>query len=109
VRQVVYTEGKDVPLDHPLAALPELVMCQALIHHKISFQAPSSWFPGVPTTLDGGVRLHHASAHKIRKGRAMLFCKVDNGLSCNSSIIATADKAFNSFPFEAWGPIASGE
>ena len=35
VRQVVYTKGKDVPLDHPLAALPELVMCQALIHHKI--------------------------------------------------------------------------
>jgi len=39
----------------------------------------------------------------------MLFCKLDNGFSCNSSIIATADKALNSFQFEARGPIASGE
>jgi len=53
VRQVMYTKCKDMPLDHPRAALPELVMCQALIHHKIIFPAPSSWFPGVPTTLDG--------------------------------------------------------
>jgi len=98
-----------MPLDHPLATLPELVMCQALIHHKISFPAPSSWFPGVPTTLDRGVRLRPTRAHKIGKGRAMLFCKLDNGFSCNSGIIATADKAFNSFQFEARGPIASGE
>jgi len=39
----------------------------------------------------------------------MLFCKLDNGFSCNSSIIATADKAFNSFQFDARGSIASGE
>ena len=39
----------------------------------------------------------------------MLFCKLDDGFSCNSSIIATADAAFNSFLFEARGPIASGE
>jgi len=67
----------------------------------------SSWFPWVPTTLDGGVRLRPTHAHKIRKGRAMLFCKIDDGFSCNSSIIATADVAFNSFQFEARGPIAS--
>jgi len=107
--QVMYTKGKDVPLDHPVAALPELVMCQALIHHKISFPAPSSWFQGVPTTLNGGVRLGPTHAHKIRKGRAMLFCKLDIGFSCNSSIIATAHKFFNSFQFEARGPITSGE
>jgi len=53
----MYTKGKDVPLDHPLAALPELVTCQALIHHKIAFPAPGFWFWGVPATLDGGVRL----------------------------------------------------
>jgi len=105
----MYTKGKDVPLDHPLATLPELVMCQALIHHKNAFPAPGSWFPGVPTTLDGGVRLRPTHAHKIGKGRAMLFCKLDDGFSCNSSIIATADAAFNSFQFEARGPIASGE
>jgi len=57
VHQVMYTKGKDVPLDHPLAALPELVTCQALIHHKIAFPAPGFWFWGVPATLDGGVRL----------------------------------------------------
>jgi len=39
----------------------------------------------------------------------MLFCKLDDGFSRNSSTIATADKAFNSFQFEARGPIASGE
>jgi len=39
----------------------------------------------------------------------MLFCKLDHGFSCNSSIIATADKCFNSFQFEARGPIASVE
>ena len=39
----------------------------------------------------------------------MLFCKLDDGFSCNNSIITTADKAFNSFNFEARGPIASGE
>jgi len=105
----MYTKGKDVPLDHPLAALPEVVMCQALIHHKISFPALSSWFPGVPTTLDGGVRLRPTRAHKIGKGRAMLFWKLDDGFSCNSSIIATADKAFNSFLFEVRDPIASGK
>jgi len=105
----MYTIGKDVPLDHPLAALPELVMCHALIHHKIAFPAPGSWFPGVPTTLDGGVRLLPTHAHKIGKGRAMLFCKLDDGFSCNSSIIATADAVSNSFQFEARGPIASGE
>jgi len=109
VHQVMYTKGKDVPLDHPLAVLPELVMCQTLIHHKISFPTPSSWFPGVPTTLERGVRLHPTHAHKIGKSRAMLFCKLDNGFSGNSSIIATSDKAFNSFQFEARGPIASGE
>jgi len=103
VRQVMYTRGKDVPLDHPFAALPELVMCQALIHHKILFPAPSSWFLGVPTTLDSGVRLRPTHAHKIGKGRAMMFYKLDNGFSCNSSIITTADKAFNSFQFE--GPL----
>ena len=65
VRQVIYTKGKDVPRDHPLAALPELVMCQAQTHHKIAFPAPSSWFPGVPTTLDGGVRLRPTHAHNI--------------------------------------------
>jgi len=91
------------------STLPELVMCQALIHHNISFPAPSSWFPGVSTTLDGGVRLHPTHAHKIRKGRAMLFCKLDDGFSCNSSIIATADKAFNSLQIEAQGPVASVE
>jgi len=105
----MYTKGKHVPLDHPLATLPELVMYQALIHHKISFPAPSSWFPRVPTTLDGGVRLRPTHAHKIGKGRAMMMCKLDDGFSCNNSIIATADKAFNSFQFEARGPIASGE
>jgi len=105
----MYTKGKDVPLDHPLAALPELVMYQALIHHEIAFQAPSYWFPVLPTTLEGGVRLRPTHAHKIGKGRAMLFCKLDDGFSCNSSIIATADKVSNSFQFEARGPIASGE
>jgi len=39
----------------------------------------------------------------------MLFCKLVEGFSCNSSIIATADKAFNSFQFEARGLIASGQ
>ena len=39
----------------------------------------------------------------------MLFCKLDDSFSCNSSIIATADAAFNSFQFEARGPIASGQ
>jgi len=39
----------------------------------------------------------------------MLFCKLDDGFSCNNSIIATADATFNSFQFEARGPIASGE
>jgi len=45
VRQVIHKKDEDVPLDHPLAlaALPELAMCQALIHHKIAFPAPSSW------------------------------------------------------------------
>jgi len=84
-------------------------MCQALIHHKIAFPTPSSWFPGVPTTLDGGVRLRPTHARKIGKGRAMLFCKLDDGFSCIISIIATADTAFNRFQFEARGPIASGE
>ena len=39
----------------------------------------------------------------------MLFCKLDDGFSCNSSIIATKDAAFNSFQFEARGPMKSGE
>jgi len=63
----MYTKGKDVPLDHPLAALPEVVMCQAQIHHKISFPAPSSWFLGMPTTLHGGVRLRTTHAHEKKK------------------------------------------
>ena len=67
----------------------------------------SSWFPGVPTTLDGGVHLRLTHAHKIGKSRAMLFFNLDDGFSCNSSIIATADVAFNCFQFEARGPIAS--
>jgi len=37
----------------------------------------------------------------------MLFCKLDDGFSWNSSIIATADVAFNGFQFEVRGPIAS--
>ena len=105
VRQGMYTKGKEVPLDHPLAALPELVMCQALNHHDISFPAPSSWFPGVPKTLDGGVRLGPTHAHKIRQGRAMLFCKLDNGFSCNSSIIVTADKLSTVFKSRHKGPL----
>jgi len=64
----------------------------------------SFWFPWVPITLDGGVLLRPTHAHKIGKGRAMLFC---NGFSCNRSISATVDVAFNGFQFEARGPIAS--
>ena len=46
---------------------------------------------------------------RVGKGSAMLFCKLDDGFSCNSSIIATADVAFNRFQFEARGPIASAQ
>jgi len=109
VHQVMYTKGKDVPLDPRLASLPELVICQALNHHTIAFPAPSSWFLGVLTTPHGGACLRPTHAHTIRKGRAMLFCKLDDGFSCNSSFVATADVAFNYFHFEARGPIVLGE
>ena len=67
----------------------------------------TSWFPWVPTTLDGGVRLRPTHAHAIRKDRVMLFCKLDDGFSYNSSIIVTGDVVFNSFQFEVRDPIAS--
>jgi len=67
-RPPVYTKSCDVPLDFPLAALPDLVMCQALVHHNVAFSAPCAWFPGVSATLDGVVRLHLVSCHKISQG-----------------------------------------
>ena len=79
-RPPVYTKGRDVPLDFPLAALPDLVMCQALVHHNIAFSGPCAWFPGVPATLDGGVRLHPVLCHKIRQSRAMICCNLDDGI-----------------------------
>ena len=79
-RPPVYTKSRDVSLDFPLAALPDLVMCQALVHHNIAFSGPCAWFPGVPATLDGGVRLHPVLCHKIRQSRAMICCNLDDGI-----------------------------
>jgi len=53
-----------------------------VIYTKVkTFSAPSSWFPGVPTALDGGVYLFPTHAHKIGKGKAMLFCELEDGFS----------------------------
>ena len=108
-RPPVYIKSRDVPLDFPLAALPDLVMCQALVHHNVAFSAPCAWFPGVPATLDGGVRLHPVSCHKISQGRAMIYCNLDDGFTCNSSLIPSKDSALRCFQLEARGALKTGE
>jgi len=108
-RPPVYIKSRDVPLDFPLAALPDLVMCQALVHHNIAFSGPCAWFPGVPATLDGGVRLHPVSCHKISQSRAMICCNLDDGVYMQSSIIPSKASTLYCFQLEARGALRTGE
>jgi hypothetical protein len=75
---VKFISGSEIPLDYPLESLTEVAFARAIVHHKISFSAPSAWFPGVPLDNDGSVCLHPFRADKLagkNKGVNMVWAK----------------------------------
>jgi hypothetical protein len=100
-----------VPLDYPLESLTEIAFARALVHHKLAFSAPATWFPGVPLDDNGGVRIHPFQADKLggkNKGLAMIWAKLDEGYSSPDSSVAHRDNETGIFQFMARGAVNKG-